>query len=227
MSALIKGSDDRGLRRVTSVASLAEALPVPSSAGTPTEEELRILELEGALRDARAEQLVAQRQHATDLERVRESARAEGLAAGRHESETLLVAVADAARTARASASEALVDTSAMALAMARTALAKVLGDKANWPAMIEDILAQRSAQIDSTLILRVRVSTIDFPDADTLHRIAEANAAAIDLVADPNSPSGSCLFELRLGEMEVGPAMQGRKLLAFLDDLAARGDRA
>ena len=227
MSALIKGSDDRGLRRVTPVMSFVETLPHPSPIDVPSDEQLRILELEKALREARSDHLAAQQQHAIDLESGRQSARAEGVAAGRRESEVLLAALTKAANDARTSASKALVETSTTALAMARAALSKVLGDREQWPAMIAEILTQRSAQIDAALVLHVRVSAVDFPDTDALHRIAEANAAAIDLIADPNLASGSCLFELRLGEMEVGPAMQGRKLLELFDDLVTRGDRA
>jgi len=227
VSALIKGSDDRGLRRVTSVVSFAEARPHPSPIDAPSDEQLQILELEKALREARNDHLAAQRQHAIDLESSRQTSHAEGVAAGRRESEVLLAALTKAASDARTSASKALVETSTTALAMARAALSKVLGDREQWPVMIAEILAQRSAQIDAALVLRVRVSSVDFPDADALHRIAEANAAAIDLIADPYMASGSCLFELRLGEMEVGPAMQGRKLLEFFDDLVTRGDRA
>lgn len=225
MSALIKNGDIEGLMRVALVASLKGAQPNPTPAIAPSEDQLRIRDLEDALSALRTEHAAILRQHAIEIERIRQSAREEGLAAGRAEEAALLAALSHAAQTARASASEALIEASAMALGMARSALCNILGDNAQWPAMIEEILARRCSQIDAALVLRIRVSAFDFPEPEALSRLSEANIAAIDVVVDPKLPSGSCLFELSLGEMEVGPVMQGRKLLDFFDNLAARGE--
>lgn len=224
MSALIKHGDDHGLQRVRPVAMPGHTPPKAAVVDGPSPGDIRIAELEAALRDVQSRHDAAQRQHAIDLEKAHQSAHAEGLAAGRSESEALLAAIGDAASAARASAREALAGASTTALMLARSALGKILGDTDQWPAMIAGIIAQRSADIDAALLLLIRVSAADFPDPDTLSRVAGSDEA-IKIAADSKLESGRCVFALRLGDMEVGPALQGPKLLAFFDDLAARGD--
>jgi len=224
VSALIKRGDDHGLQRVRPLAMPGHTPPKAAATDGPSPGDIRIIELEAALREAQSRHDAAQRQHAIDLEKARQSAHAEGLAAGRRESDALLAAIGEAASAAHTSAREALAGASTTALMLARSALGKILGDADNWPAMIADIIAQRRADVDAALLLDIRVSAADFPDPEALSRVAGPDEA-IKISADSKLASGHCVFALRLGDMEVGPALQGTKLLAFFDDLAARGD--
>lgn len=224
MTALIKNGDRAGLLLVHPVGT-SPAPPVSAPPDVPAAEENRTAHLEAALSEARGNLAALRRQHAVDLEKTRADAHAEGVAEGVRRNEALLESLARAAERGETAIAEGLEGSAMLALAIARAALGQLFADRGQWKAMIGDIVATRRAQVDDNLLLGIRVSAKDFPDDAELAGIAHDDDR-VTLVADPKLASGDCLFELRLGEMEVGPATQGRNLLAFLDRQLTSGEK-
>lgn len=228
MTALIKRGDRNGLLLVRPVGGAPERPPAAAHIETKLEqpEEDRMASLEAALIEARGDLAALRQQHAADLEKARDDAFAKGHAEGARQSQALLGTFAKAVERGEAAIAEGLQGSGILALAIARSALGRLLADKGQWNAMIAEIIAVRRQEIDSHLLLGIRVSAKDFPDDDARADIAGA-CGRTALVFDPDLASGDLLFDLRLGEMEVGPATQGRNLLAFLDRQLAGDERS
>ncbi|NIJ36963.1 type III secretion protein L [Sphingopyxis panaciterrae] len=218
MTALIKGDDPSGLLLVRSLGTSPGVVLAPaSSAALPPETDDCTPQLETALSEARDDLAALRRQHAADIEKIRAGAHAEGVAEGVRRNGLLRETLAKAATRAEATMSEALQASFTLSLAITRSALGQIFADQEQWRAMVADIIGVRRAQIDRDLLLGIRVSAKDFPNEESIAGIA-SDKGRVTIVADPGLASGECVFELRLGEMEVGPVMQGRNLLAFLD---------
>lgn len=224
MTVLIKGGDREGLLLVRPIA--APEQPVEAQLADARAEEIRIAELEAALADAQGSLAMLRRQHAAEIDEARSDAHAEGLSEGLRQNKALLDMLVQAAKRGEAAIVGGLQESSGVALAIARSALGRLFADRSQWSAMIADIVAVRREDIDSHLLLGIRVSAKDFPSDETLAGIGAA-CTRTTFVVDPDLPSGELLFELRLGEMEAGPAIQGRNLLAFLDRQLAGEDRS
>lgn len=217
MTALIKGDDPSGLLLVRSIGISPGLAPVPTTSAVPSPEEDRTAQLKAALIEARDNLAALRHQHAAEIEKTRATAHAEGIAEGVRRNGLLRDTLAKAAARAETAMGEGLQASSTLSLTIARSALAQIFADRGQWQAMVADIIAVRRTQIDRDLLLCIRVSAKDFPDEESIAGIVHDDGR-VTLIADPKLTSGECLFELRLGEMEVGPAMQGRNLLAFLD---------
>lgn len=217
MTALIKGDDPSGLLLVRSIGTSSGVVAAQVPSAPPPPEEDRTAQLEAALIEARDNLAALRQQHAAEIEKTRATAHAEGVAEGVRRNGLLRDTLAKAAARAETAMGEGLQASSRLSLTIARSALAQIFADRGQWHAMVADIIAVRRAQIDRDLLLCIRVSAKDFPDEESIAGIVDDDGR-VTLIADPKLTSGECLFELRLGEMEVGPAMQGRNLLAFLD---------
>ncbi len=90
------------------------------------------------------------------------------------------------------------------------SALGRLLADKGQWNAMIAEIIAVRRQEIDSHLLLGIRVKRRGIFPTTMRGPISAGACGRTALVFDPDLASGDLLFDLRLGEMEVGPATQG-----------------
>lgn len=213
MTALIKSGDQR-LARIRTVAVGPQSPSDNGAFAAPSPSELRITELEQALFEAQARLDVARRESEERLDAARADAHAKGVAAGRAASDELLRNLADAADDAGKAARAALRDAAVAGLAIARASLAQIFTETAPWASMVADIVDKRRAAIEDALVVRIRVSAKDFPDEVALQQLRDG----LDILADPGLAPGECLFELRLGEVEVGPRLQGQHLLAFLD---------
>lgn len=226
MTALIKGGDRDGLLLVRPIRTtpdpVSAAMPI---AAKPTEED-RVAALETALMEARGNLAALRQQHAADSEKISAEAHAKGVAEGVQRNAALAEALDKAMARAEAAMTEALGETSDLSLAIARSALRQVFADHGVWHAMVADIIAVRRAQIDDNLLLRIRVSASDFSDGPALAAI-RPDDASVTVIADPKLASGECRFDLNLGEIEVGPATQGRNLLEFLDCQLAGGGQS
>lgn len=223
MTVLIKGGDRDGLLLVRPIGTTPDPVPPAIPAATAPPEEDRVAALETALMEARGNLAALRQQHAADSEKIRAEAHARGVAEGVQRNAALAETLDKAMARAEAAMAEALGETSDLSLVIARSALRQVFADHGVWQAMVADIIAVRRAQIDDNLLLRIRVSASDFSDGPALAAIRPDDARAT-LIADPKLASGECRFDLHLGEIEIGPATQGRNLLAFIDRQLADG---
>jgi len=223
VTAIIKRGDRHQLTRVRPLGGARPQPPPTAPAETaPSPEQQAIHRLEKALRTAEEQLATARREQAAALEKARSDAHTEGLAAGRRRSDDMLAALAKAADETRVQASEMLGRSETLALAIARTALGRLLGDRAQWGDMVATCIAERRAHLDAALLLRIRVSAGDFGGTGAQNVLAGVTNG-VETIIDEGLPAGRCLFELRLGDIEIGPATQAERLLAFLDDKLGR----
>lgn len=110
-----------------------------------------------------------------------------------------------------------------LSLQIAQTALSQIFGDKSHYHGMVEQILRHQVTRLKGELVLAIRVSRPDFPDAASLEALTAA-CPDIDLRSDPTLEPGACVIEFRLGRMEAGVAGQWQRLTKVLEELENEG---
>lgn len=222
MTSLIKsGTADNTI----AVRSLAAARTPPPHA--PQDDEMaalrrRIAELDSAAASHRAniERLRTQNQQA--VTEAREAGRKQGLAeAGTREAERLQLLERNLT-TARLELSATLPALERLAVLLARDCLEMILGEAESRADLLCAIIRTQLGRIERAAVLRVTLSTADFPDGEALQQFAARSAAPeICFAPDATLPAGGCRISLRLGEIEVGLDRQWPAMRAFLDALA------
>jgi type III secretion protein L len=111
----------------------------------------------------------------------------------------------------------------ALAAMLARSGLAKVVGDGADLADLVTRAIALRVRAMRHESIVGIRVSAADFPDADALDALrAGAGSRSIEVIADAALDAGECRFDLQLGHIDLGIRPQWRELDRFFEALAA-----
>lgn len=111
-----------------------------------------------------------------------------------------------------------------LALEVAQTALASIFGQNNRYGDMAADSVHHQLRQIDSALVIRVRIPAEDFGDPQALAELA-ARLPDVELHADPALAHGQCTIDLKLGRIEAGIAEQWPRLSRLLDSMAGNGD--
>jgi len=106
-----------------------------------------------------------------------------------------------------------------LATGIARAVLEQVFANAAGADEHLTSAVKTRLARIESALVVRLRVSQEDFPTSDALTVFA-AELGQSQISADPKLSSGSCIIELRVGEIEVGPGAQWLRITELLDQI-------
>ena len=106
-----------------------------------------------------------------------------------------------------------------LATGIARAVLEQVFTETGSDESHLANAIRTRLAKLDAAAVVRVRVSSDNFPDSETLSQFASQLGNA-NICADCKLPSGSCVIDLQLGEIEVGPAAQWRRIEALLDQI-------
>ena len=100
--------------------------------------------------------------------------------------------------------------------------MGKVLGAPDEPARLVESLIRRQLADVLSELLLRIEVSAVNFPDAESLSGLAVAvGKERVQIAASPALSSGDCSFKLRLGELEVGLPEQWRRLAGLFDAMA------
>jgi flagellar assembly protein FliH len=108
------------------------------------------------------------------------------------------------------------------AVLLARDCLDMMLGETGERGRLVAGLLRHQVAQIDPAGLLRVEVSSEDFPDPATLGRLAAAAGLAEDaIVARPQLAAGGCVMVLRLGRIDAGLGTQWGALRQALSRIA------
>jgi len=217
MSVLIKQSRAREPgSKIAAFGIRAVAIPSESDAG-----EARLRARIAALEAASAE---AEERHARDLER----ARAEGAEAALEErsdrDERALALLREAIGTATAGWEARLASWDGVATGLARAILSAVFADSDQCSGMVQACIARKLATLKTSAIVRIRVSPLDFTDADALDLLGRTIPEGLELAADPGLGSGECLIDLRLGHVDLSLDSQWREIAQFLDSLEQRG---
>ena len=125
--------------------------------------------------------------------------------------------------TAGAAFETALADSHRLAVALAQSAVSKILGEMPEGPGVVEAILRVQLARLRPEMVMSVTVSALDFEDERALAALcSRLGAGTLSLQRDLNMPRGDCRIELRLGHLEAGLGTQWQSLVAFCEALAA-----
>jgi flagellar biosynthesis/type III secretory pathway protein FliH len=198
---------------------------------TPYDEELNrlrqriaFLETELRQRDTTIDRLNG------DVKRASEDGVEHGRAAGLAEAKDLqlerLQLLEEGLAKAQAGLSENLSSLEGLACVLARECLDIMLGRSEDRASVLEAIIGAQVAKVGKAMLLRIDVSSEDFPDESLIDAIGKRMGLpdAI-LTARDDLDSGACQMVLRLGQMEIGIDRQWGTLREILDDMSVSGD--
>ena len=232
MTALLKsgrsteGSGGRlAVRALFAVAKPEPRISVEKEAGAAplVREDPELAALKARLSEMTGEVLRLQ----TEVESVAEAAFEDG----RQAALSVFVRDEEAARaefsrnlqSAHAAFGAALEDSHRLGIALAQTALSKILGEALDSASLVEAILRTQLSRLRQGTVIGVHVSARDFEDRAAFEKLCN-NLAIRELAVerDEQMPRGDCRIELRLGHIEAGLGAQWRSLVAFCETLAA-----
>ncbi|MDP3458212.1 MAG: FliH/SctL family protein [Hyphomonas sp.] len=126
-------------------------------------------------------------------------------------------------QSAHAAFEAALDDSHRLGIALAQTALSKILGEAFDSASLVEAILRTQLSRLRQDTVIGVHVSGRDFEDPAAIEELCN-NLGIRELAVerDEHMPRGDCRIELRLGHIEAGLGAQWRSLVAFCETLAA-----
>lgn len=183
------------------------AAPPPPPAPDPAAREID--RLSRALRTAQSDAAAAIIQSRADGRADAESGEADRLAALRD----ALSAQADAL-------AKRLDELDGLAIALARTALARVFDRPEAMADMVAATLARHLAVLKDRTVLAVTVSGADFADPAPLDTLLRRQQVGIEI--DPDLPAGACRVRYSLGGIDLDIPRQWSALAALLDEAAA-----
>jgi flagellar biosynthesis/type III secretory pathway protein FliH len=109
-----------------------------------------------------------------------------------------------------------------LAVALTLESLEKILGEPGAFATLAPQIIREQLARLDADSVLRIRVSTADFPSPDDLADLTAAiGHPGLEVAADGGLATGDCTIKLALGTLEVGPNQQWARLKEALAPLA------
>ncbi len=171
------------------------------------QEELKQAGVKGEARDAEA------------FERGRLQGRQEAV----ENAQAALEKLSAALERAQATFAEGFDRFEGLALQIAQTALARILGDSSQFPEMVFEAVRHQLAGIDRTPVAGVRISPRDFPDGEAVAACA-SRFDRLEVTIDPDLAAGECVIDLRMGEIDVSIGKQWSRLSALLEQLATEG---
>lgn len=138
-----------------------------------------------------------------------------------------LEALAQALDEARTSWRARLASWESAACGIAKASLEQVFTPSTSRAELVEAAIARQIERVDTASIARIRVSEEDFGEGAALARAAKALGPGFAIERDPSLKSGCCIFDLKLGHMDVSPDAQWRRLAELLDKLEREGLQA
>lgn len=113
---------------------------------------------------------------------------------------------------------EALRKMEAIAAPIALAAAEQVVGDVTEVKKRVIQVMRRQLGRLKDRRPLQVRVAAEDFSEIGPLvGMLSEAGMDGVEVVADPALPSGSCLFKLRVGQIDAGIQQQIRAIKALV----------
>lgn len=224
MSRLIKFAEGA---QASSVRGLSRTDEAPD----PVSSQVALLELEI---ESLSEQLAKAQARIPQLEAEREAAYHAGEAAGREVGRKegdrsrieRLATLSRGIEQAQVAYGAQIALLEYLAPLLARTGLAKVLGDADAYTGLMSEAIGRQLRELDARTVLRVMVSARDFPtqvEREDLEAMLDRPEVALS-TSDDLAP-GDCRIELTLGTLDIGLGGQWDKLCAALAE-AAQPDR-
>ncbi|HEX4695797.1 hypothetical protein [Sphingomonas sp.] len=194
-----------GLIKRASAGDAAMPLPRPATVAATDTETLtvdpRIAELETEVARLQAE-LADERRAAAEAIAV---ARLAGRGDAAADDEGRTAAVERGLGDALAAWTDRLAEIDRLAVMLARTALAKVFGDDDDRADRVARTIAHHLGRLGEQAVIGVRVSAADFAD----EQLAALDSARGRVATDAVLAAGECRIDLKLGAIDVDPALQ------------------
>jgi type III secretion protein L len=190
--------------------------------GAPDSTHDRILELERALRDQRAEVEALRQEQASRRQEAFDEGFSVGLATAddraRDRLELLRTSLADALGDVKTT----LGTSERLAALVARECLNKMLAEPEDAAELVAKLIARQFETLERSSVLSVRVAAADF-DTERLAALEiDMGLAGLDLDASSEVASGGCRMELRLGAIDLGLDRQWPVLRDLLSQFAS-----
>jgi len=194
----------------------ADAVNLPQAESREIALERRITELET--------QLAAQRDTAAELASEAKASFARGEAAGRKEGQRLaddrqtqrLTLLAEGIAASQMDFAAGLAETERLAVLLAVACLEKIFGDEAPGSQRVSALLRVQMSRIERDQLVKVIVSAADFSE-EALQDLHAVVAGKVDIIRDPDLPTGGCKLIPRLGEIDIGLDTQWQAVRGFL----------
>ena len=218
---LIKGNDWLELGDVKPVdwneaGDLRREAPVRTVSTTP-----RSAGLEDEIENLRKLLADAETRHQRDLATKVEQARRDAADSYRRNDEEALAALTASLGNAAVDALSNLGGAERLALLLCDAALARVFSNPAAHQDLVARAIRRQVEQLRADLVLAVRVSVDDFPDAVHIRQLQEALGLQFDIKRDPRLLAGCCRIDLRLGHIDLSLPAHWNALQAELRRLA------
>lgn len=191
----------------------------PVAARTPEETPREAL-LEARIAELEAELGTMDDELPRKLQEARDAGASEALEQRSDTEAQALEALAQALEEAQASWRARLAAWESAACGIAKASLEQVFTRSTERAALVEAAIARRLERVDSASIVCIRVSEEDFGDGAALSRAAKVLGAGFAIERDPTLKSGCCIFDLKLGHIDVSPGAQWHRLAQLLDKL-------
>jgi flagellar biosynthesis/type III secretory pathway protein FliH len=183
-----------------------------------------------ALDDAREEisrlqaLLIDERKLASAAE---QTAREAGRLEGRRDVETAVerqvAVVENGVALARRAWDDRLAGLDALAVMLARAALAKVFVEAVDRADLMTSAIARRVAVMRDQTVVAIRVSKSDFPDDEAVTALrSRAETGATEIHPDALLKAGECRLDLQLGQVDLSLGAQWDALDRFLGAMIA-----
>lgn len=118
---------------------------------------------------------------------------------------------------------EELKGMNALAVEICRSVLGRMIGNPDWRSELIREAIDARVSQLDHSCVMDIRVSSADFPQVAAAPAF-EANGIKVRPVE--NLSSGQCIFDLKMGQHDLGPDAQWARIAALLDQLSDEAGR-
>jgi len=216
MSGLIKGG--------SGAAALA-ARPVTTYQPVQREEadrlHRRIAVLEQEVRAREAEFAEASTKAEADAREAYQAGHAAGLAEAEQGAADRLALLGAAIADAHAELREHFVKAEQLALLVAEEALARMFAQTETMAPVVEQLIRRQVAGLETSTILTVSVSALDFDHAGAAQLPARLGMPGLEIRRVDDLSRGGCSIQLALGEIDAGLPQQWSALRAFLARLA------
>lgn len=154
---------------------------------------------------------------AKKVEIAREEGRKAGLDEAVRQDEERTRLLAQACDKTRSEAISAIEKQGTLAVEIARTTIAQILGDSSAYDNMVLDIVSHWRTRLSDSSIVRLSVSSSDFPHAGTTGDL-EAALGPVEFEARDDLDSGSCVFQMRLGSVDASIPLQAARADELLE---------
>lgn len=109
-----------------------------------------------------------------------------------------------------------------LSLAVAQTALSKIIRAPEFYHPLLTDMIALQIGQVSRESIIDIRVSTEDFPDHVALQQLLDKlGTGNLQICSDESVRRGGCIIRLRIGEVESGLDLKWDALVSLFATLS------